>query len=568
MSVAWTVKQTEVQKHSLFRVGDIKEFIQDWLTAMSDSWQGEGEVIVFGYNSSKFDVVVFMPYVSSERFKIVNVVGSTTHFKCFIVEDKTKKLSFKFIDLLGFLAGGSLAENAKAFAPESVRQKGHLPYELLTCDNYIEELSKLKLFEQSDFDNTLKNKKMTNKEYKEYKKEAEGMTRLEYLLYYNERDTEIMIPLIDTLIQLFWNNSTPDYKWLHNGIDMLKRLSLSACASSVKYALAYTLFDMYANYIIPTREKPYGLKPKYWEWKWKGYLKQDINRFNNHPVPGMTKEEYTKHNLCEADFPWAHEEFRKGCYICHCKFNDNLRKPTFDRIDNSLPHTKANVKPCCIRCNKFKSDHDVGFATLLIQLENYAQLHGLPAPLIQGEELVYWDLMKCKTGGLSIVHNRIDRANIDKIRRLKVKYLNDNPKPRGKDVEVFAFRTENVNTHVFGVDFNNLYPTSFASMSLPYFDIRNAVVNNLNVDCSGELMMPGSYVETLTNSTTMAEFMTKRNKVGFISVEGFKVCPPDHYPPFNYASELRVEISEDLRPATDFLSTGNPRRVQKLGAVD
>jgi hypothetical protein len=139
------------------------------------------------------------------------VVGSPERCSSLIVADKIQKLKFKFVDLLGFLAGGSLAENAKAFRPDAGRQKAYFPYDLLTCDNGIEELSRLKAFAESNFDDSLQGKKVTDEEYAEYLKETEGKARLEFLLYCNERDTEIMIPIADTLIGLFWNNSTPEY---------------------------------------------------------------------------------------------------------------------------------------------------------------------------------------------------------------------------------------------------------------------------------------------------------------------------------------------------------------------
>jgi hypothetical protein len=179
--------------------------------------------------------------------------------------------------------------------------------------------------------------------------------------------------------------------------------------------------------------------------------------------------------------------------------------------------------------------------------------------------------MKCETGGLSVVHNRINRSGIDKIRRLQIKPLNRNPNPRGDDVEVWLYQTENVITHVFGVDFNSLYPTSFASMELPYFNIRNAVVMkvvsllilvsivNAGVDCSSTIMMPGSYVETLTDRGKIAEFMKKRDKVGFISAKGFVPWTEEtlNFPP--------IIRNIDLPNSVEVIGTKTYESMQKNG---
>jgi hypothetical protein len=80
--------------------------------------------------------------------------------------------------------------------------------------------------------------------------------------------------------------------------------------------------------------------------------------------------------------------------------------------------------------------------------------------LSRNDEAVYWDLMKCKTGGLSIVHNRKNIAGVDTINRLKLT-------PKGK---IYLNKTKNIITHIIGVDFNSLYPTAFSSVKLSYLD--------------------------------------------------------------------------------------------------
>jgi hypothetical protein len=144
-----------------------------------------------------------------------------------VVQNVESKKEFRFIDALGFLSGGTLDQNAQAFNPGAGREKGFFPYEFLTIHNYQTELQKSEPFTHESFYSSLKQSNISDEEYQIYLKESEGKNRLEYLLYYNERDTEIMIPIIEGLIDLFWENK----------IDMLQNLSLSSCSNQTKYAL-------------------------------------------------------------------------------------------------------------------------------------------------------------------------------------------------------------------------------------------------------------------------------------------------------------------------------------------
>ncbi len=52
----------------------------------------------------------------------------------------------------------------------------------------------------------------------------------------------------------------------------------------------------------------------------------------------------------DLDVEFIRKEIDKGCYYC----GETKLKMTLDRIDNTLPHSKNNVKPACIRCNIFR----------------------------------------------------------------------------------------------------------------------------------------------------------------------------------------------------------------------
>ena len=77
--------------------------------------------------------------------------------------------------------------------------------------------------------------------------------------------------------------------------------------------------------------------------------------------------------------------------------------PTLDRIDNDLSHTFSNTKPCCMRCNSYKSNRDEHLTPLLIQLDEYCHAKHLPCNISRDNEASHHMLRKGITGGLSNV---------------------------------------------------------------------------------------------------------------------------------------------------------------------
>ena len=47
------------------------------------------------------------------------------------------------------------------------------------------------------------------------------------------------------------------------------------------------------------------------------------------------------------DEPFVLAALKEGCRYC----GETVLRISLDRIDNSQPHNKANVVPCCLRCN-------------------------------------------------------------------------------------------------------------------------------------------------------------------------------------------------------------------------
>jgi 5-methylcytosine-specific restriction endonuclease McrA len=52
----------------------------------------------------------------------------------------------------------------------------------------------------------------------------------------------------------------------------------------------------------------------------------------------------------DLDRDFVADLLRDGCFYCGAKKG----RLTVDRIDNSMAHTRANVKPACLRCNNIR----------------------------------------------------------------------------------------------------------------------------------------------------------------------------------------------------------------------
>jgi hypothetical protein len=194
-----------------------------------------------------------------------------------------------------------------------------------------------------------------------------------------------MLPIINKLSSLF-----AFYK-----IDMLRNLSLSSNASQTRYATAYRKFDINGDYSAPTSKPSFCLTPERWVEMVDGYNFQDKK----------AKREY-KNNVKLKDFEYFKKLLENSvCHLCNERFT-NENKPTLDRENNELNHTKENVKPCCLYCNCVKSNRDEKTTKLFIQLRKFAIKNNLPFSLCVGQEGFYRLIRDGITGGLSNVHHR------------------------------------------------------------------------------------------------------------------------------------------------------------------
>jgi hypothetical protein len=73
------------------------------------------------------------------------------------------------------------------------------------------------------------------------------------------------------------------------------------------------------------------------------------------------------------------------CHICNSGFTSN-NKPTLDRKNNKIGHTKANVRWCCNYCNSVKADRNEQYSKLIIQLRRFQTKYHLPTTLAKGDE--------------------------------------------------------------------------------------------------------------------------------------------------------------------------------------
>lgn len=447
-------------------------------------------VSIFGYNSARFDSNILLPYLSTEAYHVTNAIGDSS-FKSIDVSNGASTV--RFMDAMAYTTPMPLKKFIKSFGSEGCIEKGIFPYEAFDSSNYDEVLSSSQILPKSAFYSTLNRCDISDEDYSIYVNDIINFdNHWEYLKFYNIKDVEGMISPINNLIS----------NWAQYGIDLLKNYSLSACASKVKYALAYRDFNLHENYNYVDDSKPFELTQKYWDNKCYNYRQQDI-----------IKRRSVINNVSSNDFQYFHDAICNGeCYICHAKFTQN-NHPTLDRINNKLGHSKDNVQLCCEFCNKFKSNRDEKLMKLRIQLRKYCYLNGLPTTI--ADDKVYEMLRHSITGGLSNVGHRLNIKDQTHIAHLN--YSN-------KVISVTT--TPHVMTHLLGIDFNSLYPSSFSGQ-----------YHEFNPYTGGCMFMPGrvlEHIEIKTPAQLRKAYAIIKNKSRFTE-DGQLFCAtikghiPDEY---------------------------------------
>ena len=434
-------------------------------------------VTVLGYNSSRFDSNLFKQYLNTSEWKVDNasLIGSPSAMKQMIIthSDDNKVTKLRFIDAQSFVAGGTLKQFGKDFGGIDNSNKGVFPYEAITTDNFNEVLSVSEPFPYDAFYSSLSGKHLiTEAEYATYLNDSKRFhSRWDYLLAYNDNDVEMMIKPIDNLIAL-------------NGefnVDLLGNLSVSKNAVCIKYAFAYKDFDPSKDYGTINEKNTFKPTRKWWNNKCASYYKQDEKFNQSH---SKTPRDLS---LTVTDDDW--DAFMKmydnsKCHLCGEHFTwDN--KPTLDRIDNNKGHEISNCKLACSVCNCLRSDNDEKVTRLRIQLKKYCLLNGLPMTISNEDE--YYDLRNAITGGLAITMHRYNIKGETKINHFH--YDSDTAK-------VHSIDSDNVVTHVFGIDFNSLYPSAFSSNP-----------HEFNPYHGGVMYMPGRLIERVTDKQTCMQII-------------------------------------------------------------
>ncbi|KAA6359529.1 MAG: hypothetical protein EZS28_044944, partial [Streblomastix strix] len=209
----------------------------------------------------------------------------------------------------------------------------------------------------------------------------------------------------------------------------------------------------------------------WWNNKVKGYINQDE----------FAKRE-TTNNVTEDDIDWIRDKVtNETCHLCHNKFTKE-NKPTLDRIDNSIGHTKQNCQLACQICNTVKADKDNDIMKLKIQLMKYAIHEHLPMTI--NNESVYNMLKECMQGGLSNVYHQCNLKGVTHINKLRYNHVTKT---------VTSYDNQHVVTHILDLDFNSLYPSVFSGI----FNKNNPYTNNRIYQAGGLT----SYFKCTSNSS-------------------------------------------------------------------
>ncbi|KAA6397571.1 MAG: hypothetical protein EZS28_006901 [Streblomastix strix] len=136
-----------------------------------------------------------------------------------------------------------------------------------------------------------------------------------------------------------------------------------------------------------TDHKEYKFYSEKWNKKVESYIQQDNKAGRD-----------TINNVNTDDIDYFNRMIPNKCCYFHAKFT-NVNKPTLERIDNNIAHTKDNCKLAFQPCNSTRSDKDADVSRLMIQIYKYAFVKNLPMTIV--DEEVYWFLRKSIHGGLS-----------------------------------------------------------------------------------------------------------------------------------------------------------------------
>ncbi|KAA6371600.1 MAG: hypothetical protein EZS28_032873 [Streblomastix strix] len=370
LSVASTIKSKYENKKICFDLRQ-ESFIEKWLEQMfeeakqlkEDNQYDDPEIPydisipVLGYNSAHFDMVSVIRYLTNPLWQITSYLKDFSHIKRVEVKYKITGVTLQLLDAMLFVTKGTLKQFVADFGNGGKdEQKGVFPYDAINIDNYNEILSKSEPFSKEDFNNELRKESITGETYQIYLEDSKQFkNKWDYLQYYNEQDTSIMIKPIENLIEMNFEN----------GIEIFNYISMASCANTIKYKIACHDFDLNSRYINQNDSSfinfiPFNLTEEYWEQKVNSYKQQDLRAKRS-----------IRNNVQESYFEKFAQLIEKGsCRFCKARFT-NENRPTLDRIKNAIGHTKDNVRLACVYCNVARANRYDRITRLKIQLKRY-----------------------------------------------------------------------------------------------------------------------------------------------------------------------------------------------------
>ncbi|KAA6399201.1 MAG: hypothetical protein EZS28_005271 [Streblomastix strix] len=394
------------------------------------------EMPLIGFNSAKFDTSLVYKNLKSKDWTITKYLGSSTIAKQFVVKHKRFGVQLRFIDFKIYTEHTRLKDCVRDFGIGTY-EKGIFAHEFVNVNNQIDELNKGEPFLIEVFDNKLRNKQISEDNYKEYLVEdAKFKTCWDYLKHYNILDTLILIEPID-----FLNNLMFRYKF-----DILANISIAQCANAIKYSMCYSDFDINGNYNYESTNKSIDITQYYWNSKVESNIEQDSKK-------GLISVITLR--LMNTIILKKYSRIGDATYV------------TYDSYVRIYLHQIGQIIVLVIRNQMFspavctiilaKANRDENQMKLMIQLRKYALFKQLPMTLISDN--IYKIVRRGITGELSTVILRCNIAGETRINHYE--YDKENKC-------VYLIDSDNVMTYVIQLDFDSQYPSVMSSETHPF----------------------------------------------------------------------------------------------------
>ncbi|KAA6399148.1 MAG: hypothetical protein EZS28_005323 [Streblomastix strix] len=260
---------------------------------------------------------------------------------------------------------------------------------------------------------------------------------------------------------------------------MSANISMAQCSNALKYTLVYNRFDINEDYNSNCTDKSIEITQYYW----RSQVDSDIEQDNK-------KNRDSSNNVTIDDYDYFKELFKnQRCHICNARFTWKNR-PTLDRIDNKLGHSKDNVLPCCLYCNVCKANRDKKQMKLIEQQYKYTLFKQLPMTLTSDEG--YQLLRKGITGGISNVIHRYNIAGETRINHFEFDQENKC---------VYSIDSDYVMTHVVQLDFHSQYPS-----------VMSGEPNMLNPYTNHIIYMPAQLIEKIDDKDRCKALIYDQNR--------------------------------------------------------